>query len=81
MIELGNKCDLVPLSHALRVGQRDQAPQKRDSPWDKCGTSKSKIVGYQCIKAGQGAGQQRDKAGTGSGTRYPVLSHPLSHYK
>ena len=61
MIELGNKCDLVPLSHALRVGQRDKP--------HKSGTARGTSAGQVSLKSLAINVLKRDKARDSSGTR------------
>lgn len=61
MIELGNKCDLVPLSHALRVGQRDKPHKSRTARGTSAGQVSLKSLAINVLK--------RDKARDSSGTR------------
>lgn len=61
MIELGNKFDLVPLSHALRVGQWDKAPKSGTACGTSAGQASLKSLAIKVLK--------RDKPWDNSGTR------------
>lgn len=61
MIELGNKYNLVPLSHTLRVGQRDKTP--------KSGTARGTSAGHVSLKSLAIKVLKRDKPWDSNGTR------------
>ncbi len=52
----------VPLSHSLRDGTAGQGTQKRDSAWDKSGTSSLKLLACKVLERDK----VRDKSGTKS---------------